>query len=100
MWSDGKKKQFEQNVCSVQLMQGWLVLYVRPQRGGGRRGRESTGRCIVVVRHMCVVIHFESFVCRHILKLKKMQGPESPFVYMCGLMKKRNSSNKLCVVCN
>ena len=38
-----KKEQLKQNVGSVQLMQGWLVLYARPQRGGGRLGGGGGG---------------------------------------------------------
>ena len=35
-------------------------------------------------------------MCRHILKLKKMQGPENPFVYTCGLTQKKQFKQNVC----
>ena len=35
-------------------------------------------------------------MCRHILKLKKMQGPENPFVYTCGLTQKKQFNQNVC----
>ena len=32
----------------------------------------------------------------HILELKKMHGPENPFVYMCGLTKKKQFQQHVC----
>ena len=53
VWSEEKKKQLKQFVCSVQLMQGWLVLHARPQRGAGG--------CVLVVETLCRMFVFSWF---------------------------------------